>query len=66
MARRYSKKVTKKRIFKLTPRDAETIIKEEFTTKYGNKIQKKYIFKPHLPSEPTINFEIKGNRKEAE
>ena len=66
MARRYSKKITKKRIFKLTPRDAETIIKEELITKYGNKIQKRYIFKPHLPSEPTINFEVKGNRKEAE
>lgn len=66
MARRYSKKVTKKRIFRLSPKDAEIIINEEFMTKYNNKVQKRYIFKPHLPSEPTINFEIKGDRKEVE
>ena len=66
MARRFSRKVTKKKIFKLTPKQAETIIQEEFVTKYGNRVQKKFIFKPQTPSEPTIDFEVKGNRKEAE
>jgi len=65
-SRRYTKKTTRRFKIKLSPKEAETIINEEFTTKYGNKIRKRYIFKPQLPNDPTINFELKGDRKEAE
>ena len=66
MNNRYSRKTTKKTVYKLTPKDAETIIKEEFTTIFGNRMQKRFIFKPHLPSESTIQINLKGDRKEAE
>ena len=66
MARKFSKKITRKTRVRLSLREAEEIIKQEFTTKYGNRIQKRFIFKPQAPNEPTIDFEVKGNRKEAE
>lgn len=66
MGKRYNKKSTRKVKIKLSPVDAEKIIQEEFTTENGNRIRKEFIFKPHLPNEPTIKFNIKGNRKESE
>lgn len=56
--------VTKTKKYTLTPKEAEIIIKEDFITPLGNKIQKNFIFKPHSPNDATIQFNIKGDRKE--
>lgn len=64
MAKSYRRKTTKRTIIKLTPKEADEIIKSEFTTEKGNKMQKKFIFKPHAPSDATIQFKIKGDRRE--
>lgn len=65
MARRYSKKVTKKRIFRLSPRDAENIIYKEFTDSHGNKHIFKVRFKPQNPFEPdfkqTVEYKENNN-----
>ena len=64
MAKRFSRKVTKKRIFRLSPRDAETIIREEFTTPKGYKMQKRFIFKPENPNHSGIKVDF--NHKNGE
>ena len=66
MAKRFSRRTTRKKTYKLSPKEAHEVIKNEFTTKYGNKIQKRFIFEPHEPNDPTIKFNIKGSRKEVE
>ena len=61
-----SKKITRKKKYVLSPKEADVIIKEEFLTPLGNKMQKNLIFKPHSPNDGTIKFHIKGDRKEVE
>lgn len=63
MARRYSKKVTKKRIFRLSPKDAEIIINEEFMTPKGYRIQKRFIFKPEKPDNSGIKIYFNHNKE---
>lgn len=65
-SKRYSKRSSKRTVIKLSPKEAEDIIKSEFTTEKGNKMQKRFIFKPHLPKDATIQFKIKGDRKETD
>lgn len=64
--KRFSRRTTRKIKFKLTPKQAEKIIEEEFTTENGNRIRKEVIFEPQSPNDGTIQFNIKGNRKEVE
>jgi len=55
MGKRFSRKTTSKRTIKLSPKEAQEIIRQEFTDSHNNK----HIFimdvKPHLPNKPTIN-----------
>lgn len=55
--KRYSKKVTKKKRIRLSPKNAENIIEKEFIDSKGNKIFTNINIKPHRPSIPTIQIE---------
>ena len=63
MAKKYSRKVTKKRIFKLNPRDAQDIIEKEFSDSRGNRIRFRHDFRPHPIDEPTIEWQRKYNKE---
>lgn len=58
MAKSYRRKSTKRTIIKLTPKEADEIIKSEFTDHRKNKFDFIMKFKPHKPSEPTIKGTI--------
>ena len=62
--KRFSKRVTRKTQYKLTPKDAETIIRQDFTDSHNNKHICKMDIKPHKPSIPTIegNIQYKDNK----
>lgn len=51
MTKRYSKRTTKKTTVKLSPKEAEDIIKSEFTDEKDNRHILRFRFKPHLPTE---------------
>lgn len=53
-SKRYSKRSSKRTVIKLSPKEAEDIIKSEFTDHRKNKFDFIMKFKPHKPSEPTI------------
>ena len=58
MSKRSSKKITRKRIYKLTSKQAEDILKQEFIDNRENKFDFRFRFKPHKPNEPTIQSTI--------
>ena len=64
MAKRFSRKVTKKKIFKLTPKQAENIIEKEFSDSRGNKIRFRFDNNPHKIDEPTIEWKRKYSEEE--
>lgn len=66
MGKKFNKRVTKRTKVKLSPKEAEKIIQEEFTTEGGNRMRKDIIFSPHSPNDGTIKFNIRKNRKEAD
>lgn len=49
MAKRYSKRTVRKTRVRLSPRDAEDIIKQEFTDENKNRHILRFRFKPHSP-----------------
>lgn len=54
MGKRYSKTTRRTKRYTLSPKDAETIIKQEFTDSRGIKTITDVNVKPHKPSTPTI------------
>ena len=64
MVRRYSKKITKKRIFRLSPRDADEIIRQEFTDRHRNKFIFRMTGNPHSPKKPTIEGTVQYKDEE--
>ena len=55
--KKISRRTTKRTQIKLTPKEANEIIRQEFEDSKGNPINIKYDFTPHKPSEPTIKIE---------
>lgn len=66
MVRRFRGKRNRKIKIQISPKDADKIIEQEFTTENSNRIRKEFIFRPHSPNDSTIQFNVKGNRKEIE
>ena len=58
MAKRYSKRTTKKTTVKLSQKEAEDIINEEFTTEKGYRMRKRFIFKPEMPNNSGIKVDF--------
>lgn len=54
MAKRYSRKIVRKKTYKLSPKEASEIIKQEIIDSRGNRHIFKMDIKPHRPSKPTI------------
>ena len=54
MAKRFSKKISRRKTYKLSPHDAEEIIRQEFTDSHRNRHIFKMDIRPHRPSRPTI------------
>ena len=54
MGKKFSKTVTKRTKVRLSPRDAEEIIKEEFVDSKGRKTITDINITPHSPTTPTI------------
>ena len=52
MVKRFSKRITRKKTYKLSPKNAEEIIRQEFTDSRGNKVINILRFKPQSPFEP--------------
>lgn len=65
MGKKFTKRNTKRTTIRLSPKEAEKIIQEEFTTEGENRMRKDIIFSPHSPNDGTIKFNIRKNRKEA-
>ena len=57
MKKVFSKRKSKKTQIKLTPKEAQEVIRQEFTDSRGNKINIRYDVTPHKPAEPTIKLE---------
>lgn len=64
MSKQYKKITQKKTKVRISPENAEKILEQEFTDSKGNKFNLNIIFKPHKPSEPTIEGFVKYNDKE--
>lgn len=64
MAKRFSRRITRKKTYKLSPKNAEEIIKEEFMTPRNYKMQKRFIFKPENPN--NSGMKVYFNREEGE
>ena len=58
MGKRYSKKSTKRTRIKLSPKDAETLLNQEFTDSRGNKVINRIRFKPQNPLKPDFTQTI--------
>lgn len=50
MAKRYSRKIVRKKTYKLSPKESSEIIKQEIIDSRGNRHQLNFKFKPHLPN----------------
>ena len=61
--KRYSKKITKKKIFRISPKEAETLFKQEIIDSHGNKTINRIRFKPQNPLKPDFiqTIEYKDN-----
>ena len=64
MAKRFSKRVTRKTRIKLSPKDANEIIRQEFSDDRGNKFIFRMTGNPHSPSEPTIKGTVQYKDEE--
>ena len=58
MVKRYSKRIIRKKTYRLSPKEAEDILKQEYIDSRGNKYDFRFKFKPHKPSEPTIQSTV--------
>lgn len=68
MARKsFSRRVVKRTRIKLSPKDAETLFRQEMTDSQGNKHINIIRFKPQNPFEPdfkqTVEYKDKDNNK---
>lgn len=54
MAKRFSRRITRKKTYKLSPKNAEEVIRQEFTDSRGNRHIFKMDIRPHKPNKPTI------------
>jgi len=61
MKKVFSRKTKKKTQVKLTPREANEIIKQEFVDSRGNKFIFRMTGNPHSPKEPTIEGTVEYN-----
>ena len=61
MGKKFSKTVTKRTKVRLSPRDAEDIIKQEFTDDRGNKFIFRMTGSPHKHNKPTIEGTVEYN-----
>lgn len=57
MAKRFSKRVTRKTQRKVKPEEVNNIIEKDFIDSRGNKIKIKFDFNPHPISEPTFKWQ---------
>lgn len=58
MKRVFSRKTKKKTQVKLTPREANEIIKQEFIDTHGNKFIFRIDLTPQKPNQPTIDGNV--------
>lgn len=56
MAKRFSKRVTRKTQRKVKPEEVNNIIEKDFIDSRGNKIKMQYDFRPHSINEPTFSI----------
>jgi len=54
MAKRFSRRVTRRKKTKLKPNEVNSVIEKVFIDSRGNKSILKFDFNPHKTSEPTI------------
>lgn len=59
MGKKFSKRVTRRTKVKLSPREADEIIRQEFIDDRGNRFIFKIDVKPHSPMTPTIEGTVK-------
>ena len=68
MARRFRRKSSRKTKVRLSPKNADEILRQEFTDKKGNKIINIIRFKPQNPFKPdfkqTFTTKYKPNEEE--
>ena len=64
MGKRFSKRVTRKTKVRLSPKEADEIIRQEFTDDRGNRFIFRMDVRPHNPMKPTIEstVEYKDNK----
>ena len=62
MAKRFSRKVTKKRIFRLNINEANEIIRKEFIDSRGNRMRMILDAKIQKPNQPTIEWNREYNK----
>ena len=60
-SKRYTKRTTKKYRFRLSPKETEDIIRQEFTDNRGNRFIFRMTGKPHSPKKPTIEGTVQYN-----
>lgn len=65
MARRFSRSRTKRTRYKLTPKEADEVIRKEFIDSRGNKFIHRIIFSPQSPLKPDYKqtVEYKDNEE---
>lgn len=64
MTKRFSRKVSRRTSYKLTPKDAETIMRKEFVDNNGNKHILDINFRPHSPlNEGDMKLKYKMNNQ---
>lgn len=64
MARKFSRSRTKRTRYKLTPKQADEVIRQEFIDSRGNRHIFRMDVTPHNPNKPTIEgtVEYKDNK----
>lgn len=60
MSKKFSKRTTTKRQYKISPKDAQEILRKEFIDSRGNKSNIIYDIKPQKWNAPTIEIENKS------
>ncbi len=64
MSKKFSKKTTTKRQYKLSPKNAQEIIRQEFTDSRKNKFIFRMTGNPHNPKTPTIQGTVQYKDEE--
>lgn len=67
MSKKFSKKTTTKRQYKLSPKDAQEILRKEFIDNNGNRHILDINFRPHSPfKEGDMKLKYKMNNQKGE